>query len=140
MGSIIINFEPVDPPAINGYLIKYRRVGDSAYTTVMPNPMTSPVTINSVNNTFSYEGTIQSDCSNGILSTPVDFSVEPCIGDNKKSINGVCEAGTRINMLSTPTENPNEYACTYQYMFTDGTMSPSYIEISSVNCVSGGEE
>lgn len=139
MGNLIINFIPTDPAAINGYLVKYRRVGDTLYTTVTPNGTASPITINGVNNTFSYEGTIQSDCGSGILSAPVSFSVEPCIGDNKKSVNGVCETGLRYNITSAPTANPDEFACTYKYVFSDGTESANFIEISSTACAPGLE-
>lgn len=135
MGSITITFTPPEPPAINGYLVKYRKVGDANYSTVVPNQTTSPIVINNVNNAFSYEGTIQSDCSNGVLSTPITFLVEPCVGDDKKNINGVCTTGIRMNISSTPTGNPGEYSCTYTYMFPDGSMSANFIEISNVNCM-----
>lgn len=138
MSSLIINFEPVEPEAINGYLVKYRRVGDSAYTTVVPNQKTSPITVAGINATFAYEGTIQADCSNGILSTPVAFTVEPCIGDNKKSVNGVCESGSRFNVSSTHL-GPGRFSCIYRYMFSDGSMGPELIETSHIDCMTGAE-
>ena len=138
MGTIKIHFEPIIPAAINGYLVKYRRVGDPFYTTLVPNQTNSPVSITGVNNTYSYEGTIQADCGSKILSSAVPFTVEPCIGDNKKYINNICETGTRMNVSSTPTANPGEYACQYHYLFSDATTSATFIEITNVNCMEGG--
>lgn len=133
MGNIIINFNTVDPAPANGYRIKYRKVGDSTYTVVSPNPTTSPATITGVDNSFSYEGTIQSDCSNGIYSTAVSFSVDPCVGDDKKVVNGVCETGTRLN-ISSEDLGGGSFACHYKYVFSDSTLSAEFVEITSSAC------
>lgn len=135
MANLIISFVPTTPEPINGYVVKYRRVGDPAYTTVVPNPTSSPITIPGANNTYEYEGTIQADCSNGVLSTPVPFAYSPCIGDNKKLVSGVCETGTRFNVSSEAVGD--EYACTYKYMFSDGSFSASFVEMNDDPCTPG---
>lgn len=64
MATLTINFTSNNNPT-NGYIVKYRQVGTSQYTTVSPNPTGSPVLITGLGAGMSYEGTIQADCGNG---------------------------------------------------------------------------
>lgn len=73
MATITITFTPPSPVPANGYRVNYRKVGDTVYTTLSPNPTTSPVTITGVLAGVAYEGTIESDCG-GTYSTPISWS------------------------------------------------------------------
>lgn len=66
--TITITFTPASPAPTDGYVLKYREVGVSSWTTVGPNPTGSPVSI-PVPEGKSWEGTIQSDCGTGLSST-----------------------------------------------------------------------
>ena len=60
--SIQIDFqEPSIKPA-NGYIVKYRVIGTTEYTTLTPNPMGSPVVIPNVPSCQNVEGTIATNC------------------------------------------------------------------------------
>lgn len=133
MSTITINFTPPSPPCINGYKVIYRKVGDSSYTTLLPNVFTSPATITGIDLAFAYEGSIQSDCSNSIYSSLVTFSTLPCTGIGKKVVGGICTTGIKQYLTSTPSGD--EFTCTYRYFFTDGTQSPTYTETSPVACI-----
>ena len=64
MPTLTISFTPASPAPANGYIVQYRPVGRAYYTTVTPNPKTSPVLIE-VPGKESYEGMIASDCGFG---------------------------------------------------------------------------
>jgi hypothetical protein len=73
MATLTISFTSNNNPT-NGYIVKYRQVGTVPYTTVTPNPITSPVLITGLGAGVSYEGTIQADCGNGQFGTISTFS------------------------------------------------------------------
>lgn len=75
MATLTISFTPPSSTPGNGYLVKYRQAGESAYTQVSPNPMSSPVVISNVDGTKAYEGIIQSVCNAQLMSGQVQFSV-----------------------------------------------------------------
>lgn len=64
--------EPTIPPA-NGYVVKWRPVGTTTWNTVSQNQ--NPVIIAGVPTCFNIEGTIQANCGDGNLGTPVVFAV-----------------------------------------------------------------
>ncbi len=134
MSSIVINFDAPTPGPTNGYIVKYRRIGAISYTTLYPPPLTSPITINGISFDYGYEGTIQCNCSNSVYSQPVSFSTQPCIGDDKKVIMGVCQTGIRNN-ISAVSDGMGMYICTYNYLFTDGSHSVNLTETNIVPCL-----
>ena len=74
MATLTINFTPASPAPSLGYKVLYRKVGDPSYITLMPNwTAASPVSIGGVSDA-QYEGTIQSECTSGFFSTPVNFT------------------------------------------------------------------
>lgn len=78
MSTVSINFTEVIPTPVNGYIVKYRQVGTSSYTTLTPNQTSSPITITGLTG-GAYEGTINSECgdssdSSGIYFTAGNFS------------------------------------------------------------------
>lgn len=80
MATLRISFVAASPAPANGYKISYRKKGSAdAWSTV--NTATSPVDI-TVQDGFSYEGNIASDCGGGVFSTSVSFDAdvvaEPC--------------------------------------------------------------
>jgi hypothetical protein len=75
MATLTISFTPPSPAPANGFLVKYRKAGDSIYTQVTPNPTSSPVVISGVDGTSAYEGFIQSLCTGSLSSDNVQFSV-----------------------------------------------------------------
>lgn len=64
--SVTINFtEPAIKPA-NGYIVKYRIAGTSTYTTLSPNPMSSPAVIPNIESCANVEGTISTNCDGNV--------------------------------------------------------------------------
>ena len=64
------------PPAIapaNGYLVKWRVVGDTTWNT--STQYGNPVQIAGVPACYNIEGTIQADCGNDNYGNPVNFAV-----------------------------------------------------------------
>lgn len=75
MATLTINFTPASPAPLNGYNVQYRAFGASSYTTLTPNPTSSPVTIPGLADGTSYEGIIKSDCGDGLFSSETPFTV-----------------------------------------------------------------
>lgn len=73
--SLQITFTAPEIKPANGYLVKWRVVGDSTYQTVSPNPQGSPIVIPSVPSCFNIEGTIQTACADGSYGAPLQFVV-----------------------------------------------------------------
>lgn len=78
--TLQVNFTaPAIPPA-NGYVVKWRVVGETNWNTVTQNQ--NPITIAGVPACFNIEGTIQADCGGGNLGNTIIFtaaaSVETC--------------------------------------------------------------
>lgn len=72
--SVKIEFtEPTIRPA-DGYIVKYRIVGDSSYTTLSPNPKSSPIVIPSIAACANVEGTITATADD-VLGDPVAFVI-----------------------------------------------------------------
>lgn len=73
MATLTLSFNTDNNPT-NGYIVKYRQVNTIPYTTVIPNPMSSPVLISGLGSGVSYEGTIQADCGNGQYGSVSTFN------------------------------------------------------------------
>ena len=73
MATLTINFVAPSPVPYGGFVVKYRAIGTSTYTTVSPNPVASPVVIPGVTAGTGYEGTISSNCGNGSQSASIGF-------------------------------------------------------------------
>src|SRR5574343_102391 len=72
--TLTINFiEPVIKP-IDGYFVKWRTVGDTAWN-IIPNQFTSPIIITGVPACGSVEGVIQADCGGDNFGNPISFVV-----------------------------------------------------------------
>ena len=134
MSTISVNFDSPSPSPINGYIVKYRKVGDANYSILTPNPVDSPAIINGVDLNFSYEGTIQCNCSNSVVSDKITFSTQACTGDNKKVINGQCTTGYRQDLTSI-SDGSGGYICTYRYAFLDGSFSNNFTEPTTTPCI-----
>lgn len=73
MATLTLSFASDNNPT-NGYIVKYRQVNTLEYTTVTPNPTSSPIQIQSLGAGVTYEGTIQGDCGNGQYGTISSFT------------------------------------------------------------------
>lgn len=73
MATLTLSFTSDNNPT-NGYIVKYRQVGTIEYSTVTPNPTSSPIQIQSLGAGVTYEGTIKADCGNGQYGTLSTFS------------------------------------------------------------------
>lgn len=71
--NIAITDPPTIPPA-NGYTVKWRPVGTTTWNTVS-NLYGNTFTIPNIPGCFNLEGTIQSTCADGSLSSPTTFAV-----------------------------------------------------------------
>lgn len=67
--SIQIEFTEPDIKPAKGYIVKYRIVGTTEYTTLTPNPMSSPVVIPYILSCSNVEGTIATNCDGAVGST-----------------------------------------------------------------------
>ena len=63
--SISISFTEPDIKPANGYTVKYRVVGAASYSTLSPNPTSSPAVIPNVEACANVEGTINTNCDGG---------------------------------------------------------------------------
>lgn len=70
--TLQVSFLPPDIPPANGYLVKWRVVGDTTWNEVTQ--YGNPVTIAGVPACFNIEGTIQANCGNGNLGFPINFA------------------------------------------------------------------
>jgi hypothetical protein len=57
-----------------------------------------------------------------------------CTGPNKRVVNGVCETGIKIYVGSEFNPINQNWQCTYRYEWSDHTLSPLYVEISTQPC------
>lgn len=133
MGNLRIYFTESDPAPANGYRVRYKKTGDANLTTLVPNATTSPAIITGADELVSYEGTLQTDCSNGVYSAPVTFTVDPCIGENLRVVGEECETGIRVNISSVDNGDGN-YTCSYRYEWSNGEHGPVYFETSPFPC------
>lgn len=103
MPTLTIDFTVPSPVPTNGFVVKYRAVGTSTYTTMNPNPTNSPIVITGVAAGTSIEGTIKSDCGNS--STSPEYSFTAC-GSNLintaagTTVSNVCTAGIGTYYIS----------------------------------------
>jgi len=73
MATLTLTFTDPSPVPYGGYIVKYRKIGTTAYTTLTPNPISSPINISGIETGAGYEGTVQSDCGNSVSSPSVSF-------------------------------------------------------------------
>jgi hypothetical protein len=62
MASITISLDAPQTPFTGGYRVRYRKVGDTEYMLLAPNPTTTTITIPGVDGNYSYEGLIEGVC------------------------------------------------------------------------------
>jgi hypothetical protein len=89
MATLTVNFT-ASQNAVK-YRIRYRKLGSSAYTTVLTTQ--SPVVINNVDCGFIYEGTVEAICTEGI----------PC---NRYEITNTGEDSGQLQYVDCATGNP----------------------------------
>lgn len=65
-------------------------------------------------------------------SPPPVCTTANCTGNDKKCINGICETGIRINISSVYFRG--KWTCTYKYVWSDGSESPLYTEVTTTPC------
>jgi len=152
MATITINFSTTNNPTY-GYIVKYRQVGTVPYTTVTPNPTTSPILITGVGSGLSYEGTIQADCGNGQYGTVSTFNITTSAQFNMardpSSASNACALTNRNYIFYSPTAVLNlgtqlyvdaelTTAYTTAGYFSDGTkvyqVSSAGVVLSVANC------
>jgi len=71
---LTLQFAPPTIEPLNGYLVKWRAVGNTTWNTV-ENVITNPILIPNVPACYAIEGTIQADCGNGNLGKISSFAV-----------------------------------------------------------------
>lgn len=73
--NLFLDFTSV--PGIASYRVKYKLTTDTAWTTVSPEPTTTPVEITGIDGTKAYNVSIEANCGNGNYSTPVVVTANP---------------------------------------------------------------
>lgn len=71
--TLQVSFTEPDIPPANGYVVKWRVVGETNWNTVNQNQ--NPIQIAGVPACFNIEGTIQANCGNGNLGNIINFAV-----------------------------------------------------------------
>lgn len=104
MANLTINFTTDNNPT-EGYIVKYRQTGTTQYTTVTPNPTSSPVTITGLGAGVSYEGTIQPYCGNNQYGSTSTFSANVAA-----KFDMARDPSSAANACSLPTYNYTFYA------------------------------
>lgn len=131
--SIQIDFTPPSIAPAEGYRVKWRVAGTSAYTTVSPNPTTSPVVIAQVPVCTNLEGTIEASCGNGNYGSPVSFVVaaDAAASGSGGTITGTssanCNGGSTGTIVTTNAFQKVQLTTTY-YSLT-GTMQGATLTI-----------
>lgn len=67
--TLTVNFTGSTPAPSNGYIVKWKKASSSTYTTVTPNPTSSPVTITNVPVCENINVVMQSQCDNSQVSS-----------------------------------------------------------------------
>lgn len=75
MATLTITFDAPSPTPLSGYQVQYKTFSETEYTTVSPNPTSSPVVISGLLDETTYEGIIKSDCGNGLYGEEIPFVV-----------------------------------------------------------------
>lgn len=131
--SIQIDFTAPSIAPAEGYRVKWRVAGTSAYTTVSPNPTTSPVVIAQVPVCTNLEGTIEASCGNGNYGSPVAFVVaaDATASGGNGTITGTnsanCNGGATGTIVTTNAFSKISLTTTY-YSLT-GTMQGATLTI-----------
>jgi hypothetical protein len=140
--SVQIDFTPPAIAPAEGYRVKWRVAGYTAYTTISPNPTTSPIVIPQVPVCTNLEGTIEASCGNGNYGSPVAFVVgaDSTASGGRGSITGTnsanCNGGATGTIVTTNAFSKIQLTTTY-YSLT-GTMQGATLtirEASSGNTV-----
>ena len=80
---------------------------------------------------YNYAGQVE-DCGIAAVCTS-------CTGNDKKCINGVCETGTKVYLSSTLLRN-GTWSCSYEYIWSDCSVSDRFTETSLISpCEIGSE-
>jgi len=125
MATLTLTFVSDNNPT-NGYIVKYRQVGTIPYTTVTPNPTSSPILISGLGAGASYEGSIQADCGNNRYGTLSTFSaVVPA------KFNMARDPSSASNACALTNRNYTFYAATAvlvlnQQLYVDDLLSTAY--------------
>lgn len=73
--NLVVSFTGSTPAPANGYIVKWKTASQSVYTQVVPNPTSSPVTINAVPACEDINVSVQSACGPGSTSPEVTTTV-----------------------------------------------------------------
>lgn len=73
--NLVVSFTGSNPAPANGYIVKWKTASQNIYTQVVPNPTSSPVTINNVPACEDINVTVQSACGPGSSSSEVTTTV-----------------------------------------------------------------
>lgn len=77
MSKLIVNFTEVSPAPAYGYRVRFKKSNAEEYVTFSPNPTSSPFTIDNLENGYSYDVIIESDCDVEQYSSSVFVTANP---------------------------------------------------------------
>jgi hypothetical protein len=148
MANLTISFTaPAVPPA-DGYIVQYRAVGDASYTTVNPNPTSSPVVISGVDTSKAYEGSVQCECTPTNKSTIATFNVGAlAVLDpfdymviRYKNNNGGTDMDTGTGFVTTGTDQDIDYTANTNWVGYSKPATTPYLNWGGDNTSGGGVE
>lgn len=146
MSTLKLEFiEPIPAPSL-GYLVKYREVGTIPYTTVTPNPTTSPILITGQPDGKNWEGKMQAQCDATTFSAEVDWAIDDtltCKTYLVESIEDLAGATASVDFLDCSGNpdslvlNPNEswYICARAGTLVNNNPTEVTIEETAIGCV-----
>lgn len=148
MGTLTLNFTAPTPPPANGYVVKYRKIGDPNYTIVSPNPTTVPIVITGVDNTKAYEGTVTSLCTTTFGGSTMTFSagiatyLKPFdyLVIRYKNNTGGLNLNSFTGLVNTGTAYDINYGSNTHWVGDSEPSTSPYLTFAGNNTTNGGEE
>src|SRR4051812_23728310 len=148
MSTLTVSFVPPDIRPATGYIVKYRAVGTSDYTSVAPNPTISPIRIPGVDMSKAYEGTIQAVCSVTHKSVEIPFNVGSLVVLDKfdylvlryKNNAGGTDLDTGTGFTGTGTDQDIDYTANANWVGYSKSEPTPYLTWAGDNTTAGGVE
>ena len=139
MASLTLTWTAASPAPANGYRIKYWPTSTPAtISTVSPNPIASPYTINGLAEITPYSGTIEASCEGSAYSTAVAWNTPNIIiayfyFATKFSCAGCTQVATNVFVWSPNQLTIGRFYKLDQYVYRIDTAEPvddDFIDIS----------
>ena len=140
MASLTLTWTAASPAPANGYRIKYWPTSTpSSISTISPNPIASPYTINGLDELTAYTGTIESSCEGAAYSTAVSWNTPNIVVNyyyfaTKFNCPGCTQVSTNVLVWSATQLTVGNYYKLGSFIYRLDSAEPwdtGYIDISN---------